>query len=165
MRKFLRAPALAVLAATMAAGGMHVRSAEAHPPAIVNAAAERALGEEIQAFRKALADAIAAKDASRLKEMYAPSFTHTHTSGKTDNRDARIVSALTGEPMIETAVVTDLQVRAPNDWVAVVTGTSPIKSIVDGKTYAVKWLQVYTRNEKSWVLVASQATRAGEIKP
>lgn len=165
MRKFLRAPALAVLAATMATGGMHVRSAEAHPPAIVNAAAERALGEEIQAFRKALADAIAAKDASRLKEMYAPSFTHTHTSGKTDNRDARIVSALTGEPMIETAVVTDLQVRAPNDWVAVVTGTSPIKSIVDGKTYAVKWLQVYTRNEKSWVLVASQATRAGEIKP
>lgn len=165
MRKFLRAPALAVLAATMATGGMHVRSAVAHPPAIVNAAAERALGEEIQAFRKALADAIAAKDASRLKEMYAPSFTHTHTSGKTDNRDARIVSALTGEPMIETAVVTDLQVRAPNDWVAVVTGTSPIKSIVDGKTYAVKWLQVYTRNEKSWVLVASQATRAGEIKP
>ena len=72
---------------------------------------------------------------------------------------------MTGEPVVETAIVSDLVVRAPNDWVAVVTGTSPIKSIVDGKTYAVKWMQVYTRTEKSWVLVASQATRGGEVSP
>ncbi|MFM9938988.1 MAG: DUF4440 domain-containing protein [Hyphomicrobiaceae bacterium] len=156
----------AVLAGFMLVAGLAAPEAlRAHPPAIINEAGERALGEEIQAFRKALADAIAAKDAKRLRDMYAPSFTHTHTTGNTDNRDARIVSALAGEPVIETAEVTDLVVRAPNDWVAVVTGTSPIKSLADGKTYAVKWLQVFTRNEKSWVLVASQATRAGEIKP
>lgn len=164
MRKMFWALAF-VTTAAVAISAPCRRAAEAHPPAIVNEAAERALGEEIQAFRKALAQAIAAKDAKRLQEMYAASFTHTHTSGKTDNRDARIVSALAGEPVIETSPVTDLVVRAPNDWVAVVTGTSPIKSMVDGKTYAVKWLQVYTRNEKSWVLVASQATRAGEMKP
>ena len=136
----------------------------AHPPSIVNEAGERAIGEELAAFRKSIADAIAAKDAVKLKELYHASFTHTHTSGKTDNRDARIVSAITGEPMIETAPVSDFVVRAPNDWVAVVTGTSPITSMADGKTYAVKWLQVYTRAEKSWALVASQATRAHEIK-
>lgn len=146
---------LAVLPATV----------HAHPPAIINEAGERALGEEIHAFRAALAEAIKTKDAKRLRDMYASAFTHTHTTGKTDNRDARVVAALAGEPVIETADVTDLVVRAPNDWVAVVTGTSPLKSLVDGKTYAVKWLQVYTRSEKSWVLVASQATRAGEIKP
>ncbi len=140
-------------------------TALAHPPAVVNEAAERAIGEEIAAFRKAMADAIAAKDVAKLKQMYAPSFTHTHTSAKTDHRDARIVSALAGEPVIETADVQDLLVRAPNDWVAVVTATSPIKSMADGKVYAVKWMQVFTRQDKSWILVASQATRGGEIKP
>ena len=137
----------------------------AHPPSIVNAAAEKAVGEEIQAFRKGLADAIAAKDASKLREMYAASFVHTHTTGKTDNRDARIVSALAGDPVIETAPADDLVIRVPNDWVAVVTGTSPVKSMSDGKVNTVKWMAVYTRTDKSWVLVASQATRVAEAKP
>jgi len=137
----------------------------AHPPAIVNQAAERAIGEEVRAFRKALAAAIEAKDAKRLRDMYAQSFTHTHTSGKMDNRDARIVSALAGDPLIENAPVEELVISVPNDWVAVATGMSPIKAMSDGKTYAVRWLAVYTRNDKSWLLVASQATRSHEIKP
>ena len=136
----------------------------AHPPSIVNAGTEKAVGEEIQAFRKALADAIAAKEAAKLREMYAPSFAHTHTTGKTDNRDARIVSALAGDPVIETAASDDLVIRVPNDWVAIATGTSPIKSMTDGKINTVKWLAVYTRQDKSWVLVASQATRVDEMK-
>lgn len=137
----------------------------AHPPSIVNAAAEKAISEEIQAFRKGLAEAIAGKDAAKLRDMYAEQFVHTHTTGKTDNRDARIVSALAGEPVIETAPVEDFLIRVPNDWVAVATGTSPIKSMSDGKIYAVKWTAVYTRAGQSWQLVASQATRAHEIKP
>ena len=140
-------------------------AATAHPPAIVSSSAEKALADEIQAFRKTMMDAIAANDAVRLKSLYHERFTHTHTSGKTDNRDARIVSALTGEPLIETSTPQDLSVVIPNDWVAVVTATSPIKSMADGKTYAVKWIQVFTRSETSWTLVASQATRSHEIKP
>ena len=116
-----------------------------HPPSIVNADAEKAVGEEIRAFRKSLIDAIAAKDATKLREMYAASFVHTHTTGKTDNRDARVVSALAGDPVIETAPADDLVIRVPNDWVAVATGTSPIKSMADGKVHTVKWLAVYTR--------------------
>lgn len=152
------------VATMLASFGMTATPPRAHPPAIVNEAGEKALGEEIQAFRKSIADAIAAKDAARLRDMYAPSFTHTHTTGKTDNRDARIVAALAGDPVIETAPAEDLVIRAPNDWVAIATGTSPIKA-ADGKIYAVKWLAVYTRSEKSWILIASQATRAHEIKP
>jgi hypothetical protein len=142
-----------------------IHDTSAHPPAILNEAAEKAIGEEVLAFRKALAAAIAAKDVAKLKEMYHPGFTYTHTSGKTDNRDARIASALAGEPVIETAEVRELVLRAPNDWVAVITAMSPIKAVSDGKTYAVKWIQVYTRHDKSWVLVAGQATRSHEIKP
>jgi ketosteroid isomerase-like protein len=137
----------------------------AHPPTIVGEAGEKAVADEIRAFRKAMADAIAAKDAARLREMYAPAFVHTHTTAKTDNRDARIVSALSGDPIIENAPVEDLVVRVPNDWVAVATGVSPIKSAADGKTYAVRWTSVYTRTDKSWWLVASHATRSHEIKP
>ena len=136
----------------------------AHPPVILNEAAEKLVAEDVRAFRKSMADAIAAKDAAKLRDMYHAGFTHTHTSGKTDGRDARIVSALAGEPVIETAETTEMAVRAPNDWVVVVTGTSPIRAMSDGKVYAVKWMQVFTRTEKSWVLVASQATRSHEIK-
>lgn len=136
----------------------------AHPPSIVNADAEKAVGEEIRAFRKSLADAVAVKDAAKLREMYAASFVHTHTTGKTDNRDARIVSAIAGDPVIETAPAEDLVIRVPNDWVAVATGASPIKSMTDGKVNTVKWLAVYTRKDTSWVLVASQATRVVDVK-
>jgi hypothetical protein len=137
---------------------------DAHPPAILNEAAEKLVSDDVKAFRKAMVDAIALKDAARLKEMYHHGFLHTHTSGKVDGRDARIVSALAGQPVIETAETIEISVRAPNDWVAVVTGMSPIRALSDGKVYAVRWIQVFTRTEKSWVLVASQATRSHEIK-
>lgn len=159
MMSITRLALVAGLAVAVSASGVR-----AHPPAILNQAAEQAIGDEVKDFRKAMAEAIKAKDAVKLKEMYHPGFTHTHTSGKTDNRDARIVSAITGEPVIETAEVTELTFRAPNDWVVIAQGTSPIKSMADGKTYAVKWIQVFTRAEKSWQLVASQATRSHEIK-
>jgi hypothetical protein len=161
----MSAPRLLLIAWAVLASCQLSGSLFAHPPAILNEAAERAIGEEITAFRKAMAEAIAARNAAKLREMYAASFTHTHASAKTDNRDARIASALAGEPLIETAPHTEIAVRAPNDWVAIVSGTSPIKAIGDGRTYAVKWIAVYTRRDKTWVLAASQATRGAEIKP
>jgi ketosteroid isomerase-like protein len=121
-------------------------------------------GDEIAAFRKTLVDAIKARDAAKLRELYAPSFVHTHTSGKLDARDARIVAALAGDPVIETAEVSELEIRVPNDWTAIATGLSSITSLADGKTYAVRWMAVYVRTEKSWALAASQATRSHEIK-
>lgn len=137
----------------------------AHPPTILNAEQEKATVEEVIAFRKALADAIVAKDAGKLREMYADSFVHTHGSGKVDGKDARIVSALAGDPVIETAPVEDLKIRIPGGWTGVATGLSPIRSLADGKTYAFRWTAVYVRTEKSWQIAASQATRLNEIKP
>jgi ketosteroid isomerase-like protein len=157
--------ALAAIAMLLTLTAILPRTASAHPPAILNSAGEKAVAEEIIAFRNTLADAVRMKDAVRLRELYAPSFVHTHTSGKLDGKDARIVSALAGDPVIETAETSDLVVRIPNDWTAIVTGLSPIVSLADGKTYAVRWLAVYARTDKSWQLAASQATRSHEIKP
>lgn len=136
----------------------------AHPPAIMNEAGERAVAAEIEAFRAAMVEAIRSGNASLLREMYASSFVHTHGSGKQDGRDARIVSALAGDPVIETAPVGDLVIRIPNDWTAIVTGLSPVRSLADSKTYDFRWMAVYVRTEKNWALAASQATRLGETK-
>lgn len=140
-----------------------LQHASAHPPAIVSEAQRKLISEEVAAFRRDVAAAIKAKDAKRLQRMYAPSFLHTHTSGKVDGKDARIATLLKGDPVIETAPVSDLVIRIPNDWVGIATGVSPIKSD-DGKTYDVRWTAVYTREGQSWNVAASHATRLGETK-
>lgn len=137
----------------------------AHPPSILNQAAEKAIADEVIAFRKTLADAIANKDAAALRQLYADGFTHIHGSGKLDGKDARIVSALAGDPVIENAPVSDLAIRVPGGWTAIATGVSPIRSLADGKTYAFRWTAVYVRVDESFQLAASQATRLHEIKP
>jgi len=136
----------------------------AHPPAIVSEAQRKLISEEVAAFRKEVAAAVRAKNAKRLQRMYAPSFAHTHTTGKIDDKEARIATLLKGEPVIETAPVSDLVIRIPNDWVGIATGVSPIKAN-DGKTYDVRWTTVYTREGQSWHVAASHATRLGESKP
>jgi len=137
----------------------------AHPPAILSEKAQKLVAEEVAAFRKELAAAIKAKNTARLKRMFAPTFVHTHGSGKLDGKDARIKSILDGDAVIETAPVTDLVIRIPSDWVGVATGVSPIKSEADGKTYAFGWTTVYVREGNSWNVAASHATRLHEIKP
>ena len=140
-------------------------AALAHPPAQLNADAERVIAEEVREFRKALAAAIAAKDAVGLRRMYADGFVHTHGSGKVDGKDARIVAALAGDPIIETAPADDVVIRIPGGWTAVATGVSPVRALSDGKTYAFRWTAVYVRMGDSWQLAASHATRMHEIKP
>lgn len=137
----------------------------AHPPSIISDEAEKATAEEVKAFRKTVSEAIAKKDAAALRKIYANSFVHTHGSGKVDGRDARIVSVLAGDPVIENAPVSDLVIRVPGGWTAVVTGVSPIRSLADGKTYNFRWTAVYVRVGETWQIAASQATRLGEVKP
>ena len=149
--------------AFLIAGFVSVGAALAHPPAILNQAAEKAVVEEITEFRKTLAAAIERKDVAALRSMYADAFVHTHGSGKTDDKDARIVSAVAGDPVIETAPVTELVVRVPGGWTAIATGVSPIKSS-DGKTYSFRWTAVYVHVGDGWQIAASQATRLAEVK-
>lgn len=137
----------------------------AHPPSQLNAQGEDSVAEEIQAFRKALAMAVKNKEAAALRAMYAEKFTHTHTTTKIDGRDARIVAMLAGDPVIETAPAEQISIAIHGGgWVAVATGISPIKSMADGKTYAVHWTVTYVRTEKSWHIAASHATRGKEIQ-
>ncbi len=155
----------ALLAVAVASIVLPIAPALAHPPAILSEKAQKLVAEEVAAFRKELAAAIKAKNVTRLKRMYAPTFVHTHGSGKLDGKDARIKSILDGHPVIEDAPVSELVIRIPSDWVGVATGLSPIKSQADGKTYAFRWTTVYVREGMSWNVAASHATRLNEINP
>jgi hypothetical protein len=150
--------------AALVAAIVLIDSAGAHPPAIIGDREEKATVEEVKAFRKTISEAIEKKDGAALRKFYADRFVHTHGSGKVDNKDARIVSLLAGDPAIENAPVEDLVIRVPGGWTAVATGRSPIRSMADGKTHRFRWIAVYVRIGDGWQIAASQATRLPDSK-
>jgi len=147
--------AILVLFAWLALAG----SAPAHPAGPPKTPEQAAVEQEVLAFRKALVEAVAAKDAAKLAALYHDSFTHTHGSGKMDPKDTRLVSVLTGDPVIEDAPVEELNLRVIAPTAAIVTGKSPIRSLADGKTYDFRWIAIYAKGPTGWQLAASQATR------
>lgn len=153
---------LIACALTFAAFGGH--SALAHRPKALTERQEKAIAEEVRAFRETVTKAIGSKDAAAVRALYADRFVHTHGSGKVDGKDARVASVLAGDPVIETAPAAELAIHVPAGWTAVVTGASPIRA-GDSKTYSFRWTAVYVRGPNSWQIAASQATRLGEMKP
>ncbi len=130
--------------------------AMSHPiePAPVNGKAI----SEIQAMRKELAAAAAARDAAALKRFYTEDFTHTHTSGKVDGKDARIVSVLSNEPTVEMAPTPELHWSCFGESVCIARALSPIKRGSDGKWFDVRWTQTFVKTGRGWQMAISQAT-------
>jgi ketosteroid isomerase-like protein len=148
----------------LGAAALATTPALAHPPTLLSPEGHQHTVEEIIAFRKELADAVALKDVAKLRMLYADAFTHTHTSSKVDGKDARIVSLLAGEPTIELIPAQNLKISIlAGGWVAIATGITPITAMSDGKVYAVHWTATYTRAETGWQLAASHATRGREL--
>jgi ketosteroid isomerase-like protein len=148
LRRWASALAFALLIAGQAA---------AHPPGVKDE--DQAAAHQVEALREELKRAIERKDVALLRAMYADSFTHTHGSGRMDGKDTRIVSALAGDPVIETAPVEELNYRAFGDHTIIVTGKSPILNKAENKTYNFRWMAVYAKAGDRWQLAASQATR------
>ncbi len=137
----------------------------AHPPTLLSPDSTKAIEGEARAFYRALRAAVAAKDAAALRGLYADSFHHTHTSARTDGKDARIVSLLAGDATVE--MLADIEAMSvtihAGGWAAVTRGATPIRA-ADGKTYEVHWTQMLARRgDEAFQLVASQATRGREV--
>ena len=128
-----------------------------HPPGVKDE--DQAAAHEVEALREELKRAIERKDAALLRAMYAGSFTHTHGAGRIDGKDTRIVSALAGDPVIETAPVDDLNYRVFGDHTIVVTGKSPIHNMGENRSDNFRWISVYVKTGGRWQLAAGQATR------
>ena len=133
--------------------------AEAHPNQAPTGAEAQRMIDEVVAFRAKLAKAVEAKDFATLRASYADSYTHTHGSGKFDNKDARLVSAMAGEPLIEAAPASDLVFRVFSGPTVILTGKSPILNVKEQKTYDFRWVCVYITAAEGWQLAVSQATR------
>ena len=131
----------------------------AHPPRQPDSAEAQTLIKEVTAFREKLAKAVRDKDLAAMRAMYADAFTHTHGSGKLDNKDARLVSAMAGEPLIEAAPARELSFRVFAGPTVIVTGVSPILNVKEQKTYDFRWVSVYVTAKDGWELAVSQATR------
>lgn len=131
-------------------------SALAHGPA--REVDVTAITGELMAFRAEMKKAVEARDIEALKAMYSETFTHTHGSGKVDGRDARILSLLMKEPVIEDVEMKEVSVRVHGDT-AILAAKSPILNVREKRHYDFRWMQVYVRTNGKWQLAASQATR------
>ena len=131
----------------------------AHPPRQPDNAEAQSIIEEIKTFREKIAKAVTDKDFPTLRAVYADTFSHTHGSGKLDNKDARLVSAMAGEPMIENAPAAEISYRVFAGPTVIVTGKSPILNVREQKTYDFRWVCVYVTGKDGWLLATSQATR------
>lgn len=134
-------------------------AALAHPPRQPDPTEAKKFIEEVADFRAKLAKAVLAKDLAAMRPLYADSFTHTHGSGKLDDKNARLVAAMAGEPLIEAAPATDLSFRVFAGPTVIVTGKSPILNVKEQKTYDFRWVCVYVTVQDGWQLAVSQATR------
>ena len=121
-------------------------------------AADSTLHDEIAAFRKDFQAAVINRDAASLRRYYTDDFTHTHTSGKVDGKDVRIVSVLAGEPSVEMAPAPEFNLACFGQSVCVARAMSPIKRGSDGKWFDVRWTQTYVKTSKGWQMAVSQAT-------
>lgn len=141
------------------------QTAPAHPPAKLTLEQERGVIEELMAFRKTLADAVAAKDQKKLRTLYADSFRHTHASGASDKKDAYIAGIVSGQPAIETAHVTELEIRIPGGWTGVATGKAILPLGADAKPADVRWMSVFVRKGDNWQVAGSQVTAISQKAP
>lgn len=131
--------------------------ASAHPVDPV-AKANPDLANEISAFRKELSAAATSKNAVALRTFYTEDFTHTHTSGKVDGRDARIVSLIAAEPTVEVAPTREFGLSCFGESICIVRALSPIKRGSDGRWFDVRWTQTYVKTSRGWQIAVSQAT-------
>lgn len=143
-----------VLFLTLAA---HAQGLLAHPIEPVTAP-DALVVSEVQAMRKDFAAAAAGKDAAALRRFYTDDFTHTHTSGKVDGKDARIVSLLAAEPTVEIAPVPEFRLSCFGESVCIARALSPIKRGSDGRWFDVRWTQTYVKTSRGWQIAISQAT-------
>ena len=134
-----------------------VLAAQAHPIDPVPRT-DAKLQTEIANFRKDFQAAGTQRDAAALRRFYTEDFTHTHTSGKVDGKDARIVSVMAGEPTVEMAPVPEFQLSCFGESMCIARALSPIKRGSDGKWFDVRWTQTYVKTSRGWQIAISQAT-------
>ena len=125
-------------------------------PSLAQSADEVAVNQAVEAMRKALVDA----DRERLAELSADKLSYGHSAGKVETKSEFIDAVASKKTIFKTITLSEPSV--------VVTGNNAIARHIfaadlesDGKPGAVRIgiLQVWTRQNDSWKLLARQAFR------
>lgn len=119
----------------------------------------QAIEKDLMAFRDSMSAAMKARDAIKLKTMFADGFTHIDATGAIAEREAHITALLIGAAAIEDAGVGEWRLRLHGRDVAVLTGRSTLWARAGGRDYEVRWTQVFVRDLGVWRIAASQLTR------
>jgi hypothetical protein len=142
----------ASLAVALACAG----SASAQP--VVPSAALAEVRGELEAFRTELKRAAEMRDIGKLRALFTDTFTHTHASGRVEDKAAHIISLAAREPAIEVGLVLDPVINLHGPDTAILTARTPLLNRDDSKHYDFRWMQVFTRASGRWQLAASQVT-------
>lgn len=116
---------------------------------------------EINSLRRRTVELIQKRDRAALREIYAEDFSHTHASGKVDDKRTRLDVLVSGEKTIDTALAEDVSIKIFGEQTAVATGKSTLTS-GDGTATTYRWTIVYAKIGKKWTIAASQATKLTE---
>ena len=143
--------------ACLALASLCASAARAHPIDPVPRT-DLKLHSEVSAFRKDFQTAANKRDAAALRRFYVDDFTHTHTTGKVDAKDARIVSVLAGEATVEMSPTPEFHLSCFGESVCILRALSPIKRASDGNWIDVRWTQTFVRTRTGWQIAISQAT-------
>ena len=114
---------------------------------------------EVRVLREKLAKAVSERNAATLRASYHDTFTHTHDTGRVDDKQARIAAAMAGEPLIENAPARELSFRVHTGPTVIATGRSTLPNAKEQTTADIRWVAVYVTAKEGWQLAVSQATR------
>ncbi|MBC7798689.1 MAG: nuclear transport factor 2 family protein [Pyrinomonadaceae bacterium] len=127
----------------------------------VNYKNDEKIKEKITRLRRQVVEAIEKRDRRTLEDIYAEDFSHTHASGKVDDRKTRIETFVSGDKTFETARADDLKLGLFGERTVVATGKSSVTGD-DGKAVVYRWTIVYAKIKAKWRIAASQATKLTE---
>ena len=97
-------------------------------------------------------------DLTSGRNFYTDDFKHTHTSGKVDSKDARIVSVMAAEQTVEMAAAPEFRLSCFGQSVCIARALSPIMRATDSKWIDVRWTQTFVKTPQGWQIAVSQAT-------
>lgn len=111
---------------------------------------------EVAAFRAEIRTAVKAKDHAALARYFADGFSHTHASGKVDDKAARIDFFVKGEPSIEDVEPEEIRFNVINKNVVTANGKTTLLFGTEKRTF--QWTGVFVKQKGKWTVAATHAT-------
>jgi ketosteroid isomerase-like protein len=123
------------------------------PAALADSTEDAAVGQAVEALRKALL----AADKAPLEKLTAPQLSYGHSDGRVQNKAQFIDGVITRKAIVKSLTFPELTVAVAGD-AAVVRHLYESESETDGKTSSVKigTLQVWQKQDGNWMLLARQ---------